>query len=143
MRVVCGKGKKKSQSSPNWSHFSAASAQGLLIWTFEPTFHRSLIDVEACIFFAWFFEKKIQATEKKIQVVKKKDGQRKTAWRVERQADINGIISLIRNEGYFTSAPWRVYTFSPRRMRIWSLWRILDAFCSLSTISYYSRNKLS
>ena len=30
-RVIRGKGTKKSQSSPNWSHFRAASAQGLLI----------------------------------------------------------------------------------------------------------------
>jgi hypothetical protein len=29
----------------------------------------------------------------------------------------NGIISLIRNEGYFTSCPVAVYTFSPRRMK--------------------------
>ena len=34
--------------------------------------------------------------------------ERETAWRVERQADINGIQSLIIDILYFTSAPVRV-----------------------------------
>ena len=32
---------------------------------------------------------------------------------------------------YFTSCPVRVYTFSPRRMKIWPLWRIF-VHCTLS-----------
>jgi len=48
--------------------FSATSAQGLL---FGPILDWCWTDVEACIFFAWIFEKKIQAIEKKIQVVKR------------------------------------------------------------------------
>ena len=63
------------------------SARSADLWLLKPTINRSLIDVEACIFFAWFFEKKIQAIEKRYKLYKKdtsgkKEGQRKTAWRM-------------------------------------------------------------
>ena len=56
---------KKISKQPQLVPFQrSVSARSADLCSFEPTFNRSLIDAEACIFFAWFFEKKIQVVKR-------------------------------------------------------------------------------
>ena len=95
--------KKNLKVAPIGPFPRSVSTRSADLWLFESAINRSLIDVEACIFLAWIFEKKIQAIERKIQVVKRynrlKGGHRKNAWRMWGNAKRkrNGIIYLTRN----------------------------------------------
>jgi len=51
----------------------SVSARSADLCSFEPTFHRSLIDVEACIFFALIFVEKDTSYKEKDTSCKKMD----------------------------------------------------------------------